>query len=50
MTDQTDNNTQNPAGDEADNDARADRKAILVMFVTAVLMAVHFVSGFTFDF
>ncbi|MCR9258261.1 MAG: hypothetical protein NXH95_00940 [Pseudomonadaceae bacterium] len=36
----------------ADNsdDTRADTKAIIVIFVAAIFMAVHFISGFTFDF
>ena len=35
---------------EEELDSKADAKAIIIVFVTAVLMAVHFVSGFTFDF
>ena len=35
---------------EAQLDSKADTWAILIVFVTAVLMAMHFVSGFTFDF
>lgn len=35
---------------EEDLDTRADTKVILIIFTTAVLMAVHFVSGFSFDF
>jgi hypothetical protein len=31
-------------------DSRADIKAILLIFVALVLGAVHFVSGWTFDF
>ena len=31
-------------------DASADAKAILIMFVALVLFAVHFASGWTFDF
>ena len=31
-------------------DRGADMKAIAVIFVSLVLMAIHFVSGFTFDF
>ena len=34
----------------ADADRRADRIAILVVFGALILMAVHFVSGWTFDF
>lgn len=35
---------------EAQADRRADVKAILLIFVALVLGAVHFVSGWTFDF
>ena len=37
---------------DADNseDTRADTKAIIVMFIAATFMAVHFISVFTFDF
>lgn len=31
-------------------DTAADTRAILIIFGTLVLMAVHFISGFTFDF
>lgn len=31
-------------------DRKADVKAILVIFTTMVLMALHFVSGWKFDF
>ena len=34
----------------ASNDTRADVWAIIIMFTAAVAMAMHFVSGFTFDF
>jgi|TARA_Y100001933_G_scaffold257914_1_gene305054 hypothetical protein len=34
----------------ADADRKADVKAILVIFTTMVLMALHFVSGWKFDF
>mgnify|MGYP001824130574 CR=1 FL=1 len=33
----------------ADDDSRADAIAIGIMFVTLVLFAVHFASGWTFD-
>ncbi len=46
MTDETSNTGQ----DEIQADAKADRWAIVIMFTAAVLMAVHFISGFTFDF
>ena len=45
MTDEQSNDLS-----EEDLDSKADTKAILIMFVTAVFMAMHFVSGFTFDF
>ncbi|MEM7099767.1 MAG: hypothetical protein AAF541_15980 [Pseudomonadota bacterium] len=35
---------------ERDADTAADVKAIVVLFFTAIVMAIHFVSGFTFDF
>ena len=35
---------------ERADDNKADAWAIAIVFVTAVVMAVHFVSGFTFDF
>lgn len=41
---------QNNQLSEEELDSKADTWAIIVVFVTAVLMAVHFVSGFTFDF
>jgi hypothetical protein len=31
-------------------DSKADVRVIVVIFFTALLMAVHFISGFTFDF
>ncbi|MEQ8484028.1 MAG: hypothetical protein RIB46_06665 [Pseudomonadales bacterium] len=31
-------------------DRRADGKAVLLIFTALVLIAVHFVSGWTFDF
>ncbi|MFT7651788.1 MAG: hypothetical protein ACI9UU_000894 [Candidatus Azotimanducaceae bacterium] len=34
---------------ESDSDVKADVKAILVIFATALVMAMHFVSGFTLD-
>ena len=36
--------------DERSADTTADIKAIVVMFGALLLMAVHLVSGFTFDF
>ena len=33
-----------------DSDSKADLKSVGVIFIAAILMAVHFVSGFTFDF
>ena len=35
---------------DARADTRADTKAIIVMFVAALFMAVHYISGFNFDF
>ena len=35
---------------EAQADTAADLKAVVIVFCTAVVMALHFVSGFTFDF
>jgi hypothetical protein len=34
----------------AEADHKADLKAIIVIFVALVLGAVHFISGWTFDF
>ncbi len=34
---------------EEEQDQRADVKAVLTVFVVSVLMAVHFISGFTID-
>lgn len=36
--------------DPVEADRKADLKATLVIFVTLVLAAVHFISGWTFDF
>ena len=35
---------------EKDSDTAADVKAILIIFGAAVVLAMHMVSGFTFDF
>ena len=35
---------------EEELDQRADLKVVLIVFTTAVIMAVHFISGFTVDF
>ena len=35
---------------EEEQDQSADMKAALIVFVTMVVMAVHFISGFTLDF
>ena len=43
MSEETQNNV------EAE-DSKADLKAVLIVFTTLVVMAVHFVSGFSFDF
>lgn len=42
MTDHENNDEQ--------SDTTADVKAILVVFSAAVLFAIHYVSGFSFDF
>ena len=42
MTDHENNDEQ--------KDVAADVKAILVVFAAAVLLAMHYVSGFSFDF
>ena len=39
-----------PEQDLAEADRKADVKAILVIFTALVLAAVHFISGWTFDF
>jgi hypothetical protein len=39
-----------PSEQSNDADTRADTKAIIVMFVAALFMAVHYISGFNFDF
>lgn len=39
-----------PDSQIADADNRADAKVVIVMFVALVLFAVHFASGWTFDF
>jgi len=31
-------------------DSKADIKALIIVFTALVAMAVHFISGFTFDF
>ncbi len=46
----SDEQVSQPQDVENTEDTRADTKAIIVMFVAATLMAVHFISGFTFDF
>ena len=43
-TPEVDNNSEQAA------DSKADLKAIAIMFGAAVLLAVHMVSGFSFDF
>lgn len=51
MTDSHETPVESEAATDASmsDDTRADVKAILVMFGAALLMAVHFISGFTFD-
>jgi hypothetical protein len=48
--DMSDEQVSQPQDVENTEDTRADTKAIIVMFVAATFMAVHFISGFTFDF
>jgi hypothetical protein len=48
--DMSDEQVSEPQNTDNSDDTRADTKAIIVMFVAAILMAVHFISGFTFDF
>ena len=35
---------------QEEHDTKADMWAVVVMFCAAIAMAMHFVSGFTFDF
>ena len=46
----SDEQVSQPQDVDNTEDTRADTKAIIVMFVAAIFMAVHFISGFTFDF
>ena len=39
-----------PEGDYADEDRKADAWAVLTIFTALVLGAVHFMSGWKFDF
>ena len=50
MTDQNQETQTDAQAIERAADSTADVKAIVVMFGTLILMAVHFISGFTFDF
>jgi hypothetical protein len=50
VPDMSDEQVSQPQNVENKEDTRADTKAIIVMFVAAIFMAVHFISGFTFDF
>ena len=53
MTDSTTEPTSehNETVETSDNgDASVDTKVILIVFATIVIMAVHFVSGFSFDY
>ncbi len=38
------------SAEERAEDSKADAWAVVIVFVTAVVMMVHFVSGFSFDF
>ncbi len=42
--------TTNSADSEGAADNKADLRAVVIVFCAAVAMAIHFVSGFTFDF
>ena len=46
----TDQPQQQQPSSQSNEDSKADAQVIVVIFVTALLMALHFVSGFTFDF
>ena len=50
MTDQTSSEQQQDTRGKADEDIKADVKAIIVMFCAAIGMAVLYISNFTFDF
>ena len=49
MTDEARQNESTGDAERAD-DTRADARVVITVFITAVLMALHFVSGFSFDF
>ena len=43
--------TQNHEVDSQDDqDSKTDAWAVMIVFAAAIFMAIHFVSGFTFDF
>lgn len=48
MTDATNQESMSRIDAERADDQRTDVKAILVVFVTAIAMVVHFISGWTF--
>ena len=48
--DQTDDSQTSQAEADSAEDARADNWAILIIFTALVLAAVHFISGWRFDF
>lgn len=50
MTEEQASPIEQSAEQSDDADTTADTKAIIVMFIAATLMAVHFISGFNFDF
>lgn len=50
MSEQQDSQTVEEVSDEASPDTKADVWAILIIFTTAVVLAMHSISGFTFDF
>ncbi len=48
MSEATSEQSQSRIEAERGDDQRTDAKAILVIFCTAIAMAVHFISGWTF--
>lgn len=48
MTEATEAVSQTRIEAEREDDRRTDAKAILVIFITATAIAVHFISGWTF--
>lgn len=46
----SDEQVSEPTESVEELDAKADTRVILIVFATAILFAVHALSGFTFDF